>query len=94
VFSQPKIEDIFRQRYVTLRLHADRVPAGSTQVPDARGARDFRDEKFNNKALPYYVIVQPHGQTLYETAVYDKTLITDTDDFVRFLDRYAVWQNR
>jgi hypothetical protein len=91
VFSQPKIEELFR-RYVTVRLHADRVPAGTTQVPDAAGARAFRDDKLKNRALPYYVILEPQGKTLYKTAVYPDTLIEDVKEFAEFLEKNAVWR--
>ena len=43
---------------MTVRLHTDKVPAGVAQVPDATGAAEFRDEKFGNIALPYYVVVR------------------------------------
>jgi hypothetical protein len=92
VFSQPRIEELFR-RYATVRLHTDRVPDGTTQVPDAQGAREFRDDKLGNKALPYYVVVQPQGKTLYKTAVYPNPLITDVNEFAQWLEKNAVWRN-
>jgi hypothetical protein len=91
VFSQPKIEELFR-RYVTVRLHADRVPAGTTQVPDPAGARAFRDEKLKNNALPYYVVLQPEGKTLYKTAFYPNPLIKDVKEFADFLEKNSVWR--
>jgi hypothetical protein len=91
VLSQPKIEAIFRN-FVTVRLHTDRVPAGVTQVPDAQGATEFRNEKFKNYALPYYVIVKPKGKTLEKMtlekiAYYEQGLITDVDEFAAFLEK-------
>jgi hypothetical protein len=92
VFSQTKIEDLFR-RFVTVRLYTDRVPDGTTQVPDALGAREFRDDKLKNTALPYYVVLQPQGKTLYKTAVYPNPLIpSDGKEFSDFLEKYAVWR--
>jgi uncharacterized protein YyaL (SSP411 family) len=91
VFSQPKIEELFH-RYVTVRLHTDRVPDGTTQVPDAAGARAFRDDKLGNGALPYYVVLQPEGKTLYKTAFYPNPLIKDVKEFADFLEKNAVWR--
>jgi hypothetical protein len=92
VFSKPDIEKLF-SRYVTVRLHADRVPDGTTQVPDALGAREFRNQKLQNTALPYYVVLQPQGKTLYKTAVYPNPLIpSDGKEFAEFLEKYAEWR--
>jgi hypothetical protein len=92
VFSQPRIEELFR-RYVTVRLHADRVPDGTTQVPDAAGTREFRDEKLGNRALPYYVILEPQGKTLYKMAAYPNPLINDVNEFAQFLEKNAQWRS-
>ena len=63
MFSQPRFERKFEQ-FVTVRLHTDGVPAGEQQVPSAANAAAFRDEKFKNYALPYYVVVRVKGKTL------------------------------
>jgi hypothetical protein len=86
VLSQPKVEEIFR-KFVTVRLHTDRVPAGVKQVPDAQGSLEFRNEKFKNYALPYYVIVKPRGKTLEKVAFYEQGLISDVDEFAAFLEK-------
>jgi hypothetical protein len=85
VFSQPQVEEQFK-KFVTVRLHTDKVPAGVAQVPDAPGAAGFREEKFGTFALPYYVIVRVKGKTLERLGYYDKGVIDDVQDFVNFLD--------
>lgn len=84
MFSQPRIEQLF-SKFVTVRLHTDKVPAGVQQVPDAAGAQELRDEKFKNFALPYYVIVRVKGKTLERVAFYEKGLINDPNEFAEFL---------
>jgi hypothetical protein len=84
VFSKPQVEEEFK-KFVTVRLHTDKVPVGVTQVPDAAGAQAFRDEKFNNIALPYYVVVRVKGKTLERVGFYDKGVINDPSEFVKFL---------
>jgi hypothetical protein len=84
VFSQPQIETMF-QKFVTVRLHTDKVPAGVPQVPDAAGAQGLRDEKFKNFALPYYVVVRVKGKTLERIGFYDKGVINDPAEFAGFL---------
>jgi hypothetical protein len=84
VFSQPQVEEQFK-KFVTVRLHTPPVPQGVNQVPDGEGARDFRDEKFKNYALPYYVVVRVKGKTLTRVGYYDKGVINDPNEFVRFL---------
>jgi hypothetical protein len=86
VLSQPKIEELFH-KFVTVRLHTDRVPAGVTQVPDAQGSAELRTEKFKNSALPYYVVVVPRGNTLEKVAVYDQGLIDSPEEFADFLNK-------
>ena len=85
MFSQPQIEQMFT-KFVTVRLHTDKVPTGVTQVPDARGAQELRDDKFKNFALPYYVIVRVKGKTLERVAFYEKGLINDPTEFTGFLN--------
>jgi hypothetical protein len=84
VFSQPQVEEEFK-KFVTVRLHTDQVPAGVAQVPDAAGAAEFRNEKFKNFALPYYVVVRVKGKTLEKVGYYDKGVIGDPAEFVDFL---------
>jgi hypothetical protein len=86
VFSQPKVEDQFK-KFVTVRLHADRVPAGVDQVPDAAGAAAFRNEKFKNYALPYYVIIRPRGKTLERLWYSKQSLIENPDEFAKKLEK-------
>jgi len=85
IFSQPKVEKAFLD-FVTVSLYTDTVPGGVKQVPDARSATLFRDVKFGNIALPYYVVLRPKGKTLYRVAAYDQGLIGSADEFLRFLD--------
>lgn len=84
MFSQPQIEQLF-SKFVTVRLHTDKVPTGVVQVPDAQGAQELRDEKFKNFALPYYVVVRVKGKTLERVAYYEKGLINDPGEFAEFL---------
>lgn len=86
IFSQPRIQALFQQ-FVTVQLHTDTVPAGVHQVPDAEGSAQFRDGKFHNDALPYYVVLKPQGRTLEKLAVYDKGLINTPEEFADFLNR-------
>jgi hypothetical protein len=84
VFSQPQVEQEFKN-FVTVQLHTDKVPPGVNQVPDAADATVLRDEKFNNFALPYYVVVRVKGKVLERTGYYDKGVINNSAEFVRFL---------
>ena len=84
MFSQPQIEQLF-DKFVTVRLHTDKVPDGTQQVPDAAGALGLRDDKFRNFALPYYVIVRVKGKTLERIAYYEQGLINDAGEFAGFL---------
>jgi hypothetical protein len=84
VFSQPQIEEQFK-KFVTVRLHTDKVPSGVLQVPGAAGAAELRDEKFKNFALPYYVVVRVKGKTLDRVGFYDKGVINDPAEFASFL---------
>jgi hypothetical protein len=68
-----------------VRLHTDTVPAGVTQVPDAEGSVEFRKRKFHTEALPYYEIVTPKGKRLRPPHFFAANLITDIDEFARFL---------
>ena len=86
MFSQPRFEKLF-SNYVTVQLHTDQVPVGTRQVPDAEGARQFRDQKFQNFALPYYVVIRPKGNKLYRVATYTKGLIDDPDEFAAMLEK-------
>lgn len=85
MFSKPQMEQSFAN-FVTVRLHTDKVPSGERQVPDAAGALGFRDQKFGNYALPYYVVVQVKGKTLTRLGYYDQGLISDPGEFVTFLN--------
>lgn len=91
MFSQPSIETIFQQQFVTVRLYQDRVPAGTTQIPDAEGAQDFAAEKLGNNARPYYVVLVPHGKTLTKVAEYNSEngLIGSPEEFAGFLNKAA-----
>jgi thiol:disulfide interchange protein DsbD len=87
IFSQPGIQELF-QRFITVQLHTDAVPAGLHQVPDAEGSAQLRDEKFHNSALPYYVVLKPRGgSTVEKLGVYDKGLIESPEEFADFLNR-------
>jgi hypothetical protein len=86
VLSQPSIETIF-QKFVTVRLHTDRVPAGVNQVPDAEESMEFLRQKFKNVARPYYVIVKPKGNVLERIGYYKKGVIPSTEEFAGFLNR-------
>ena len=86
MLSQPSIESIFQQ-FVTVRLYEDRVPQGTTQVPDAEGAQDFASQKLGNYARPYYVVLAPQGKTLTKLAEYDKGLIDGPEEFADFLNK-------
>jgi len=72
-------------QFVLVRLHTDRVPVGVNQVPDAQGSVEFRWRKFKNEALPYYEIVTPGGKRLKPPHFFAANLITDIDEFARFL---------
>ncbi len=87
MFSQPQMEELFK-KFVTVRLHTDKVPAGTAQVPDAAGATGFRDDKFKNYALPYYVVcwVKYKKKTLERVGYYDKGVINDPAEFAGFLE--------
>lgn len=85
MFSQPRFEKLF-SNFITVQLHTDQVPAGTRQVPDAKGAEEFRNEKFNNFALPYYVVLRPKGNKLYRVATYTKGLIDDPEEFAAMLE--------
>ncbi len=91
VFSKPRIEELFR-RYVTLQLHTDQVPVGIAQVPDARESTEFRDEKFKNYALPYYVIARIKDRTLYVLYKHETGLINNVEEFASVLNKYATKQ--
>ena len=86
MLSQPSIETIFQQ-FVTVRLYPDKVPVGTTQVPDAEGAQEFAIEKLGNAARPYYVVLVPNGKTLTKVAEYEKGLIDSPEEFAAFLNK-------
>ena len=86
MLSQPTIEALFQQ-FVTVRLYQDRVPAGTTQVPDADGAQSFASEKLGNGARPYYVVLMVKGKTLTKIAYYTKGTIGSTEEFAGFLNK-------
>ena len=88
MFSQPRIEKVFSQ-YVTVQLHVPPLPAGARQVPDAEGARQLRDDLFQNYALPYYVVIRPRGKTLYRVAYFEEGVIKDPEQFANFLEEAA-----
>jgi thiol:disulfide interchange protein len=83
-FTKWKIQDLLAQ-FVLVRLYTDEVPAGVTQVPDARGSAEFRHRMFKTEALPYYEILTPTGQRLTPPLFWPENLITDIDDFAGFL---------
>lgn len=86
MFSQPNVEAAFQQ-FVTVRLYQDKVPVGTTQVPDAEGAQEFAIDKLGNAARPYYVVLVPNGKTLTKVAEYEKGLIDSPEEFVGFLNK-------
>ena len=86
MFSQPNVEAAFQQ-FVTVRLYQDKVPAGTTQVPDAEGAQQFAIDKLGNAARPYYVVLVPNGKTLTKVAEYEKGLIDSPEEFAAFLNK-------
>jgi hypothetical protein len=80
------VEDELKTNFVAVQLYTDGTPAGAVQVPDAAGARAFRDEKLGNYALPYYVILKPlGGNKLKRIAYYDKPTISSPEEFLAFL---------
>ncbi len=85
MFSQPQVEEEFK-KFVTVRLYTAPAPAGLRQVPDGPGATLLRDEKFDNYALPYYVVVRVKGKTLERLGYYDKGVINDPAEFIQFLE--------
>jgi hypothetical protein len=88
VLSKPQIADQLSREFVAVQLYTDGVPAGVRQVPDAQGARDFRDEKLHNYALPYYVVLKPIGPNkLLKVAVYEKPTIGSVHEFSDFLQK-------
>jgi hypothetical protein len=87
VLSQPSIETIFQQQFVTVRLYQDQVPAGTTQVPGANESQAFAIEKLGNAARPYYVVLVPNGKTLTKVAEYEKGLIDSPEEFADFLNK-------
>jgi thioredoxin-related protein len=86
VFSQPSIERLFADKFVTVRLYEDSVPQGVTQVPDAESAQAFA-EKLGNRARPYYVVLRVKGKTLTKIAYYTKGLIDSPEEFADFLNK-------
>ncbi len=87
-FEQPRVESLF-SNFVTVRLYTDTIPPGVDQVPDAENCVAFRNQKFGNEALPFYVVVKPKGRTLEKIAVYDKEngKIDNAEEFIDFLNR-------
>lgn len=86
MLSQSSIEALF-QKFATVRLYEDRVPQGTTQVPDAEEAQDFASQKLGNYARPYYVVLTVKGKTLTKVAEYDKGLIDSPEEFADFLNK-------
>jgi hypothetical protein len=85
VFSQPQVEEQFK-KFVTVRLHVPPVPEGVPQVPNGPDTEWLRDKKFGNIALPYYVVVRVKGKRLERVGFYDRGVISDPAEFVRFLE--------
>jgi hypothetical protein len=84
VFSRKEVKEAL-SKHVLLRLYADRVPAGTTQVPDAAGTVELRLQKFNTSALPLYALVRPNGDGFEIVRTDEQGLISDVPAFVRFL---------
>ena len=84
IFSNPAVEAEFKN-FVVVRLYTDVLPSGVEQMPNPSGAEMFRNEKFQNYALPYYVVLQPKGKVLRLLGAYDKGRIDSPEEFVEFL---------
>ena len=56
-------------------------------MPDAETAAEFRNQVFQNFALPYYVVIQPKGRNLRQLGAYEKGLIGSPTEFIDFLQK-------
>jgi hypothetical protein len=81
VFSKPSIEQQF-DKFVVVRLNTWGNFPG--QVPDPDGALAFRDQKFKNYALPFYVVVRVKGKTLTRIGTVEQPVLTEPE-FAQFL---------
>jgi hypothetical protein len=81
-------------RYVLIKLYTDYVPAEYFQRQPTEQARredglanlEFEKRYFNTSQEPLYVVLQPKGRTSFGlVGVYERGLITDSGEFVRFL---------
>jgi hypothetical protein len=86
VFSKPSIEQKF-DKFVTVRLNTWGNFPG--QVPDPDATTEMRNEKFNNVALPFYVVVRVKGKTLTRIGSVDKGVVTESEmaDFLEAVQR-------
>jgi hypothetical protein len=84
-------------KYTLLKLYTDTVPQEyysvedlktltiDRQEDDAKANSEFQKERFNDVQLPLYVVVEPSEDDFKIVARYPLSVITDKDDFVRFL---------
>jgi hypothetical protein len=87
VFSQPAIQQLLNQ-YVLVQLYTDAVPDAYQPTTSAEENLKLRDEKFKVAQLPFYVILRPRGNGLYdEVGRYEEGRITDEAGFMGFLSR-------
>ena len=95
-FSLPDVKAEFA-KYTLLKLYTDTVPLDyyplndldkitvDRQQEDAQANAKFERERFNDAQLPLYVIIEPTENDFKEVARYRLALITDKEDFVKFL---------
>jgi len=84
VFPRPEVEAAFGQ-HVLLKLYTDFTPEGLEQKPDAQGAMQLRNERFETSALPLYALVRPTNDGFEIVGKYEEGLINDVPGFVQFL---------
>jgi hypothetical protein len=84
VFSLPQVKEQFAQ-YVLLRLYTDwpdTTPADSG--PDNKA---LLKQRYNQDALPYYVIIKPTKKGFKTMAKYDEGKINSPERFAEFLKK-------
>ena len=96
IFSLPLVKTEFA-KYVLLKQYTDIIPkryyppdvattiSPGEQRDDAEAIKDFMQQNFNTLELPLYVVIEPTETGFKEIGRYNKGLIRDKDEFVRFL---------
>src|SRR5699024_7260046 len=84
VFTRPEVDAAFAP-HVLLKLYTDFVPEGVDQKPDAAGALQLRNQRFETSALPLYALVRPTGDGYEILRKDEQGLISDVPGFVEFL---------